>query len=84
MALTTYVVKDIFHRVAQGREDSLRIRSEIIWECLIRTSPQHPLPASSARCTRGIAQEKTPTQTSWGFDIGGAGGDRTRVRKSST
>src|SRR5690606_26327047 len=30
-----------------------------------------------------IGQEKTPTENGWGFDIGGAGGNRTRVRKSS-
>ena len=31
-----------------------------------------------------IRQEKTPTENGWGFIIGGDGGDRTRVRKSST
>ena len=34
--------------------------------------------------TAAIRQEKTPTESGWGFDIGGAGGNRTRVRKSST
>lgn len=29
-------------------------------------------------------QEKAPTDNSWGFSIGGAGGNRTPVRKSST
>ena len=29
-------------------------------------------------------QEKTPTENVWGFGIGGAGGNRTRVRKPST
>lgn len=29
-------------------------------------------------------KEKAPTEISWGFNIGGAGGDRTRVRKYST
>jgi len=29
-------------------------------------------------------QEKTPTESSWGFSIGGGGGNRTRVRKPST
>ena len=31
-----------------------------------------------------IRQEKTPTENGWGFNIGGVGGNRTRVRKSST
>ena len=31
-----------------------------------------------------IRQEKTPTENGWGFDIGGGGGNRTRVRKPST
>src|SRR5690606_5711127 len=31
-----------------------------------------------------IGQEKTPTENGWGFIIGGGGGNRTRVRKSST
>lgn len=31
-----------------------------------------------------IGQEKTPTENGWGLDIGGAGGNRTRVRKPST
>src|SRR5690606_650450 len=30
-----------------------------------------------------IGQEKTPTENGWGLGIGGAGGNRTRVRKSS-
>ncbi|MDQ5902933.1 MAG: hypothetical protein QG672_520, partial [Pseudomonadota bacterium] len=34
--------------------------------------------------TGAIRQEKTPTENGWGFNIGGAGGNRTRVRKSST
>jgi len=33
--------------------------------------------------TGAIRQEKTPTENGWGFVIGGAGGNRTRVRKSS-
>jgi len=43
-----------------------------------RCSPQ----ASAG--TRAIRQEKTPTENGWGFNIGGGGGDRTPVRKSST
>ncbi len=34
--------------------------------------------------TGAIRQEKTPTENGWGFVIGGGGGNRTRVRKSST
>ena len=34
--------------------------------------------------TGAIRQEKTPTENGWGFMIGGGGGDRTPVRKSST
>ena len=34
--------------------------------------------------TGAIGQEKTPTEHGWGFVIGGAGGNRTRVRKPST
>ncbi len=33
--------------------------------------------------TGAIRQEKTPTENGWGFDIGGDGGNRTRVRKPS-
>ena len=33
--------------------------------------------------TGAIRQEKTPTENGWGFVIGGDGGNRTRVRKSS-
>ena len=33
--------------------------------------------------TGAIRQEKTPTENGWGFNFGGAGGNRTRVRKSS-
>ena len=34
--------------------------------------------------TGAIGQEKTPTENGWGFNIGGAGGIRTRVREPST
>jgi len=34
--------------------------------------------------TGAIRQEKTPTENGWGFIIGGGGGNRTRVRQSST
>ena len=34
--------------------------------------------------TGAIRQEKTPTESGWGFNIGGGGGNRPRVRKSST
>lgn len=34
--------------------------------------------------TGAIRQEKTPTENGWGFIIGGGGGNRTRVQKSST
>ncbi len=34
--------------------------------------------------TGAIRQEKTPTENGWGFVIGGGGGNRTRVRKTST
>ena len=33
--------------------------------------------------TGAIGQEKTPTENGWGFNIGGGGGNRTRVRKPS-
>ena len=34
--------------------------------------------------TGAIRQEKTPTENGWGFVIGGAGGNRTRVHKPYT
>ena len=34
--------------------------------------------------TGPIGQEKTPTGNGWGFIIGGGGGNRIRVRQSST
>ena len=33
--------------------------------------------------TGAIRQEKTPTENGWGFNIGGGGGSRTRVRRHS-
>ena len=33
--------------------------------------------------TGAIRQEKTPTENGWGFNIGGDGGNRTRVRRYS-
>ncbi len=49
-----------------------------------RRSPQASAGTPQQHAGTGAKrQEKTPTENGWGFIIGGGGGNRTRVRKSS-
>jgi len=62
-------------RVECDPERPIRVAGEVAGVC----SNSHEYAGTGA-----IRQEKTPTENGWGFIIGGDGGNRTRVRKSST